>query len=98
MVRRFRATASPAAYALAQRLAAVPLNLPVMRLIQQALPDTQFWNLTEIMLLGLVRRTPDSHLYTAFCTVSGPYLARANRLGRLLQRAGGPRPARQSPP
>ncbi|MGW3203979.1 hypothetical protein [Streptomyces sp. NPDC001135] len=38
MVHRFRATASPAAYALAQRLAAVPLSLPVMRLLQQALP------------------------------------------------------------
>lgn len=172
MVRRFRATASPAAYTLAQRLAAAPLNLPVMRLIQQALPEARFWHLAEIMLLGLVRRTDDqadvedahrvsfdfeegvreellalgsrvetiralrrvqrhlgprlealwgeggealvaaegeladppmtdqtrpfvSHLYTALCAVSGPYLARANHLGRLLQHTGGPRPARQ---
>ncbi|MBY8340144.1 FxSxx-COOH system tetratricopeptide repeat protein [Streptomyces spinosirectus] len=172
MVRRFRATASPAAYTLAQRLAAAPLNLPVMRLLQQALPEAQFWNLAEIMLLGLVRRTDGeadvedahrvsfdfeegvreellalgsrmetihalrriqhhlgprlqalwgeggealvaaegehadpplteqtrpfvSHLYTALCAVSGPYLARANHLGRLLQRTGGPRPGRQ---
>ncbi|MEU6810947.1 FxSxx-COOH system tetratricopeptide repeat protein [Streptomyces sp. NPDC046831] len=169
MVRRFRATASPAAYALAQRLAAAPLNLPVMRLLQQALPGARPWNLAEILLLGLVRRTdhdadaedahrvsfdfvagvreellalgsraetiralrhvqrhlgpwledrwgegggalvsPEghpadppmteqtrpfvSHLYTALCAVSGPYLARANHLGRLLQRTD-PRPA-----
>ncbi|MFI9809276.1 FxSxx-COOH system tetratricopeptide repeat protein [Streptomyces sp. NPDC052301] len=171
VVRRFRATASPAAYVLAQRLAAAPLNLPVMRLLQQALPNTQFWNLAEIMLLGLVRRSDDTadaedahrvsfdfqegvreellalgsraetiralrqverhlgprlealwgegggalvapegdavdppmteqtrpfvaHLYTALCAVSGPYLAHANHLGRLLQRTGS-RQARQ---
>ncbi|MEV6838145.1 FxSxx-COOH system tetratricopeptide repeat protein [Streptomyces sp. NPDC051133] len=169
VVRRFRATASPAAYVLAQRLAAAPLNLPVMRLLQQALPDAQFWNLAEIMLLGLVRRSDDTadaedahrvsydfqegvreellalgsraetiralrqverhlgprlealwgegggalvasegdavdppmteqtrpfvaHLYTALCAVSGPYLARANHLGRLLQRTGARQP------
>ncbi|MGC9537788.1 FxSxx-COOH system tetratricopeptide repeat protein [Streptomyces sp. UG1] len=172
MVRRFRATASPGAYALAQRLAAAPLNLPVMRLLQQALPGTQFWNLAEIVLLGLVRRTDETadvedahrvsfdfeegvreellaqgsrtetiralrqiqqhlgprleelwgeggralvapegepadppmtdqtrpfvaHLYTALCAVSGPYLARANHLGRLLQRTG-PGPGRKA--
>ncbi|MFJ6543311.1 FxSxx-COOH system tetratricopeptide repeat protein [Streptomyces sp. NPDC091385] len=168
MVRRFRATASPVAYALAQRLAAAPLNLPVMRLLQQSLPDAQPWHLSEILLLGLVRQTGDTaetenvhhvsfdfeggvreellalgsrtetvralreierhlgprlealwgegagalvapegdladppmteqtrpfvtHLYTALCSVSGPFLARANSLGRLLQRTG-PRP------
>ncbi|MDQ0992343.1 FxSxx-COOH system tetratricopeptide repeat protein [Streptomyces sp. V3I7] len=171
MVRRFRATASPAAFTLAQRLAAAPLNLPVMRLLQQALPGTQFWNLAEIVLLGLVHRVgetadaedahqvsfdfeegvreellalgsradtlralkqieqhlgpglealwgaagnglvapegqhPDppltdqtrpfvAHLYTALCAVSGPYLARANHLGRLLQL--GARPPRRA--
>ncbi|MER5212380.1 FxSxx-COOH system tetratricopeptide repeat protein [Streptomyces sp. NPDC002838] len=60
MVRRFRATASPDAYALAQRLAAAPLNLPVMRLLQQTLPGAQFWNLAEIVLLGLVHRTDET--------------------------------------
>lgn len=161
IVRRFRATASPAAYALALRLAAAPLNLPVMRLLQHSLPEAQPWNLSELILLGLVRRTDDTadvedahrvtydfedgvreellalgsraqtihalrqiqrhlgpglealwgeggsalvapegdptdppmteqtrpfvaHLYTALCSVSGPYLARANHLGRLL--------------
>jgi hypothetical protein len=164
-VRRFRATASPAAYALAQRLAAAPLNLPVMRLLQQSTPEAEFWSLSEIMLLGLVHRVDDTadvedahrvsfdfpegvreellalgsraetirvlrqiqhhlgprlealwgegggalvalendaaeppvteqtrpfvaHLYTALCAVSGPYLGRANHLGRLLQRGG----------
>ncbi|MFE7210791.1 FxSxx-COOH system tetratricopeptide repeat protein [Streptomyces sp. NPDC057611] len=170
VVRRFRATASPAAYALAQRLAAAPLNLPVMRLLQQAQPGARFWNLAEIVLLGLVRRTDGTadvedphrvsfdfvdgvreellalgsrvetiraldevrrhlgpvleevwgegasalvapegdpadppmtehtrpfvnHLYTALCAVSGPYLARANHLGRLLQRTAVPHQA-----
>ncbi|MFK0109103.1 FxSxx-COOH system tetratricopeptide repeat protein [Streptomyces sp. NPDC091217] len=163
-VRRFRALASPAAYALAQRLAAAPLNLPVMRLLQQSHPESEPWNLSEIMLLGLVRRIDETagaddahrvsydfpegvreellalgsrsetlrallqvqqylgpalealwgegggalvapeghpadppmteqtrpfvaHLYTALCSISGPYLARANQLGRLLQRS-----------
>ncbi|MFE0132858.1 FxSxx-COOH system tetratricopeptide repeat protein [Streptomyces sp. NPDC059037] len=172
MVRRFRATASPASYALAQRLAAAPLNLPVMRLLQHALPGARFWNLAEIALLGLVHRTdetadaedahrvsfdfragvreellalgnraetiralrqiehnlgpwleavwgsggsalvapesdhPDppmteqtrpfvAHLYTTLCAVSGPYLTRANHLGRLLQSTA-PGPARAS--
>ncbi|MEU9602881.1 FxSxx-COOH system tetratricopeptide repeat protein [Streptomyces sp. NPDC048057] len=169
-VRRFRAVASPTAYALAQRLAAAPLNLPVMRLLQQALPGAQFWNLAEIVLLGLVHRSDESadaedahrvsfdfragvreellsrgsrvetvralrqieqdlgpwldavwgaggsalvapegdhpdppmaehtrpfvaHLYTALCAVSGPYLARANHLGRMLQSTAPGRPA-----
>lgn len=174
VVRRFCATASPAAYALAQRLAAAPLNLPVMRLLQQTLPGAQSWNLAEIVLLGLVRRTDTTadaedahrvsfdfpegvreellalgsraetiralsevqrhlgpvlearwgegasalvapedhpadpplteqtrpfvtHLYTALCAVSGPYLRRANHLGRLLQRTAVPRAATKSP-
>ncbi|MFP3988653.1 FxSxx-COOH system tetratricopeptide repeat protein [Streptomyces sp. E11-3] len=60
IVRRFRATASPAAYSLALRLAAAPLNLPVMRSLQQSLPEAQPWNLSELMLLGLVHRTDDT--------------------------------------
>ncbi|WP_267885625.1 FxSxx-COOH system tetratricopeptide repeat protein [Streptomyces sp. NRRL B-1347] len=176
VVRRFRATASPAAFALAKRLAAVPLNLPVMRLLQQGLPGARFWNLAEIVLLGLVRRSADAtdavdvedayrvsydfvdgvreellalgrradtigalrqvegylgprlealwegggalvapdgdpadppitdqtrpfvtHLYTALCALSGPYLARADHLGRLLQsHAAGPRALTQA--
>jgi tetratricopeptide (TPR) repeat protein len=164
-VRLFRGKASPTAYALAKRLAAAPLNLPVMRLIQHSLPGARDWNLGEIMLFGLLRRTdhagdvedtervsfdfpegvreellglgtrtetmsvlrqvaqvvgprlgaadPDGEaavawhpdapyptvnertrpfvrpLYSALAAVSGPYLARANRLRQLL--ATGPR-------
>ncbi|MGK5733326.1 FxSxx-COOH system tetratricopeptide repeat protein [Streptomyces sp. URMC 124] len=56
-VRLFARKASPTAFALARRLAAAPLNLPVMRMIQHALPGAQDWNLAEIMLFGLLRRT-----------------------------------------
>ncbi|GHH10446.1 FxSxx-COOH system tetratricopeptide repeat protein [Streptomyces lanatus] len=56
-VKQFLAQASPVAVALARRLAAAPLNLPVMRLIQRSLPGAEAWNLAEIMLFGLLRRT-----------------------------------------
>ncbi|MEV4032169.1 FxSxx-COOH system tetratricopeptide repeat protein [Streptomyces umbrinus] len=56
-VRRFAAKASPAAFALARRMAAAPLNLPVMRLIQRSLPGAEAWNLAETLLFGLVQRT-----------------------------------------
>ncbi|MCP3818655.1 FxSxx-COOH system tetratricopeptide repeat protein [Streptomyces sp. A3M-1-3] len=56
-VGRFMAKASPMAFDLARRLAAAPLNLPVMRLIQRMLPGAEAWNLAEIMLFGLLRRT-----------------------------------------
>ncbi|WP_221361796.1 FxSxx-COOH system tetratricopeptide repeat protein, partial [Streptomyces beigongshangae] len=56
-VRSFTAEASPAAFALARRLAAAPLNLPVMRLVQRSLPGAEAWNLAELLLFGLVRRT-----------------------------------------
>ncbi|MBT2420240.1 tetratricopeptide repeat protein [Streptomyces sp. ISL-22] len=56
-VKQFLAKASPNAVALARRLAAAPLNLPVMRLIQRSLPGAEAWNLAEIMLFGLLRRT-----------------------------------------
>jgi len=56
-VRRFTSEASPTAFALARRLAAAPLNLPVMRLIQRSLPGAEAWNLAEILLFGLLQRT-----------------------------------------
>lgn len=56
-VARFRAMASPTAFTLARRLAAAPLNLPVMRMVQQGVRSAQPWNLSEIMLAGLLRRT-----------------------------------------
>ncbi|MQT04656.1 SAV_2336 N-terminal domain-related protein [Streptomyces jumonjinensis] len=56
-VRLFRRTASPAAAQLAVYLSAVPLLLPVMRLVQRAMlgrsgPDV----LAEVLLSGLLRR------------------------------------------
>jgi tetratricopeptide (TPR) repeat protein len=56
-IARFRAMASPTAFTLARRLAAAPLNLPVMRMVQQSVRSAQPWNLSEIMLAGLLRRT-----------------------------------------
>jgi hypothetical protein len=62
-VRRFRVEASSSAFALAGRLAAVPLCIPVMRLVQEAtLPGTGTDELAEIFLSGLlVRTTPRVH-------------------------------------
>ncbi|MFI1955118.1 SAV_2336 N-terminal domain-related protein [Streptomyces xinghaiensis] len=57
-VLRFREAASPEAYRLAAHLAAVaPLTVPVMRLVQGALPGTDTGHLAEVLLGGLMRRT-----------------------------------------
>jgi tetratricopeptide (TPR) repeat protein len=56
MVDQFMARATPAAASLAKRLAAAPLNLPVIRAIQGTSPYAQLWNLGEIMMFGLLRR------------------------------------------
>ncbi|MGW8746063.1 SAV_2336 N-terminal domain-related protein [Streptomyces sp. NPDC055794] len=59
LVRAFRATASPGAMRLAVYLAAAPLTLPVMQLVQRAmLPDTGPMELAEVLLGGLLRRLP----------------------------------------
>lgn len=60
-VRAFLGKASPTAFALARHLAAAPLNLPVMRTIQHSLPGAKDWNLAELMLFGLIRRTDPTH-------------------------------------
>ena len=53
----FRAASSPTAYELAGYLAAAPLSLPVMRLVQVAmLPKSRPAHLAEIFLGGLLRR------------------------------------------
>ncbi|MEN3361443.1 MAG: hypothetical protein V7637_5425 [Mycobacteriales bacterium] len=53
----FRTTASPAAFQLAGYLAAAPLNLPVMRLVQDLmLPGSRPRDLAEVFLGGLMRR------------------------------------------
>ncbi len=52
----FRATASPAAQKLARYLAAVPLTLPLMRLVQRVLlPETRQIHLAEVLLSKLVK-------------------------------------------
>lgn len=55
----FRASASPGAIQLAVHLAAVPLVLPVIQLVQEAmLPDTGPMELAEVLLSGILERLP----------------------------------------
>nr|WP_277349932.1 FxSxx-COOH system tetratricopeptide repeat protein [Nonomuraea sp. FMUSA5-5] len=63
-VLRFRATASPEAYRLAGHLAAAPLSLPVMRLVQRVMqPASRPTLLAEVLLSGLlVRVSGDDHV------------------------------------
>ncbi|MFJ9564134.1 SAV_2336 N-terminal domain-related protein [Streptomyces fuscichromogenes] len=61
-VRNFRSGASPRAYRLAVYLAAAPLCLPVMQLVQRAmLPDSGPADLAEVLLSGLVTSVRDNH-------------------------------------
>jgi hypothetical protein len=58
---RFRASASPPAYRLAVCLSAVPLTLPIMRLVQHvAVPAANPSALAEVILGGLISRTGDN--------------------------------------
>ncbi|WP_051796738.1 SAV_2336 N-terminal domain-related protein [Streptomyces sp. NRRL S-87] len=58
LVRRFRSSAAPRAVQLAVYLAATPLNLPVMRMVQRTmLPGSEPSDLAEVLLSGLLRRT-----------------------------------------
>jgi formylglycine-generating enzyme required for sulfatase activity len=61
LVENFNRTASPTARKLARYLAAAPLTLPVMRLVQGAmLPDSLQVHLAEVFLSGLIeRQTPE---------------------------------------
>ncbi len=61
-VKRFRSIASPTARELAGYLAAAPLSLPVMRIVQQAMmPQSYQAHLAEVFLSGLLKQiTPDS--------------------------------------
>jgi len=59
LVRVFYGTASPTARRLASVLAAVPLTLPVIRLVQRALlPESRQVHLAEFWLSGLIDRPP----------------------------------------
>lgn len=63
IVRRFRIQASPLAFDLAGYLAAAPLTLPVMRVVQGALvPNSRPDHLAELFLYGLLTRSPKSGL------------------------------------
>jgi WD40 repeat protein/glycosyltransferase involved in cell wall biosynthesis len=58
-VRRFGIMASGPARQLAAYLTAVPLSLPIMRLVQQLmLPDSRHTHLAEVLLGGLIRPLP----------------------------------------
>ncbi|MFJ4184434.1 SAV_2336 N-terminal domain-related protein [Kitasatospora sp. NPDC089509] len=61
-VAAFRAGSSPTAYRLACHLAAAPLSLPVMRLVQRAtVPESGQRELAELFLSGLIEvRTKDA--------------------------------------
>ncbi|MEV6688627.1 SAV_2336 N-terminal domain-related protein [Streptomyces sp. NPDC051130] len=64
LVRRFRSSAAPGAVRLALYLAAAPLTLPVMRLVQRTmLPDSEPSDLAEVLLSGLLRRAPEAGWY-----------------------------------
>jgi hypothetical protein len=57
LVQRFRATVSPEAFQLAVYLAAAPISLPVIRLIQRTmLKKSQLSQVAEVFLGGLLRR------------------------------------------
>lgn len=54
-VSEFRAAASPTAFALATRLSAAPLTLPVMAAVTASVPGAVPAHLTELLMSGLVR-------------------------------------------
>ncbi|WP_432969080.1 SAV_2336 N-terminal domain-related protein [Dactylosporangium sp. CA-233914] len=57
LIRRFLSLASPTAQRLAGHLAAAPLTLPAMRLVQQAfLPRSDTTHLAEVFVSGLLER------------------------------------------
>ncbi|MFI1163584.1 FxSxx-COOH system tetratricopeptide repeat protein [Streptomyces sp. NPDC020801] len=69
-VARFRVWASPEAFELAVRLAAVPLELPVMTTVQRdLLPGSEPVHLAEILMSGLVEPAPGSS--TSFTFLDG---------------------------
>jgi tetratricopeptide (TPR) repeat protein len=56
-VKQFRASSTPAAFKLATYLAAAPLRLPIMRLVQQAMfPSSTSVDLAEVFLSGMLRK------------------------------------------
>ncbi|MDJ0715186.1 MAG: formylglycine-generating enzyme family protein [Prochloraceae cyanobacterium] len=65
VIKRFASTASPFAWELMKKLSAVPINLPIIRLIQQQLlPYSTFVDAVEVILSGLLKtdREMDFHI------------------------------------
>ncbi|RDL05193.1 ribosomal protein S1 [Streptomyces sp. HB202] len=61
-VARFHVGSTPMAYRLACYLAAVPLSLPVMRIVQRALvPRSQQTDLAQLFVSGLIARREQQH-------------------------------------
>ncbi|MFF2780906.1 SAV_2336 N-terminal domain-related protein [Streptomyces sp. NPDC058052] len=59
---RFQSGSTPEAYRLACHLAAVPLSLPVMRIVQQAvLPRSKQTDLAQLFVSGLISRRNPEH-------------------------------------
>jgi tetratricopeptide (TPR) repeat protein len=74
-VLRFRTIASVQAFQLAGLLAAAPLSLPLMKLVQQVLmPGSGLSALAEVMLGGLLRRLPASNVRSTPETVSYEFI------------------------
>ncbi|MFJ3901089.1 SAV_2336 N-terminal domain-related protein [Streptomyces sp. NPDC090025] len=81
LLRAFRAGASAGAVRLAVHLAAAPLALPVMQLVQRAMvPDTGPMELAEVLLSGLLRQLPGPTPYPCF---SYPAAVQQHLLGSL---------------
>ncbi|MFC4030586.1 SAV_2336 N-terminal domain-related protein [Streptomyces polygonati] len=88
LVARFRSGCSPAAFRLACHLAAAPLSLPVMLLVQRAtMPESRQTDLAELFVSGLLRRLsdpgtasdPDDVIYDFAPGVRGELLAELTR-------------------
>jgi tetratricopeptide (TPR) repeat protein len=74
-VAAFRAVASPPAFRLATYLAAAPLNVPVMRLIQaELMRNSRPEHLAEILVAGLVRPVPPDPAADASGVVTHDFL------------------------
>jgi hypothetical protein len=61
LLRNFRSAASPAARHLARMLAAVPLTMPIIRLVHAAIqPGAPHAVLAEVLFSGLIRQLPNT--------------------------------------
>lgn len=92
LLRLFYGTASPTARRLASFLAAVPLTMPVMRLVQRVLlPESRQVHLAEVWLSGLIDRparidqtTPADNIEFFFVNSVRELLHNNLRLGELI--------------